>query len=136
MAQATQTPTPAAPPPAATPRKQRRAGIEARIAALHASLKITPAQEEKWKAVAQVMRDNARDMGEIIRNRRQHSTTMNALDDMRSYAAIADAHAAGVHKLIPVFEALYASMTPDQKRNADIVFRHRGRRPRPKPAAQ
>jgi hypothetical protein len=38
---------------------------------------------------------------------------------MRSYKAMADAHADGVRKLDPAFQALYDSISDDKKRNAD-----------------
>ena len=57
---------------------------------------------------------------------------MNAVDDLHSYEAIADAHAAGVKKLMTAFETLYASLSDAQKKNADAVFRHRPHPSRPK----
>jgi len=46
------------------------------------------------------------------------------VDDLQSYAAIADAHADGLKKLIPAFQALYTAMSDDQKKTADMLFRH------------
>lgn len=103
--------------------------VEARIKSLHERLKITPAQETQWNAFAQVMRDNAQHMQSLIEKRRQNSGTMNAVDDLRSYQEVADAHAQGLEKLIPAFQALYDTMSPEQKKNADAVF-HQNRRHR------
>ncbi len=50
---------------------------------------------------------------------------MTAVDDLRSYSAITDAHAEGLKKFIPVFEALYASMSDAQKKNVDTLFHNR-----------
>src|SRR5579883_1729044 len=100
--------------------------IEARIKSLHDRLKITPAQETQWNAVAQVMRDNAQRMQELIQ-KRQAGGTMTAVDDLRSYQEVADAHSQGLQKLIPAFQALYDSMSPEQQMNADAVF-HENRR--------
>lgn len=47
---------------------------------------------------------------------------MNAVDDVNSYADIADAHAEGLKKFIPVLEALYHSMSEGQRKNADRLF--------------
>jgi hypothetical protein len=47
---------------------------------------------------------------------------MTAVDDVKSYAAIADAHADGLKKFVSVFEALYNSMSDEHKKNADNVF--------------
>ena len=43
--------------------------VEARIKELHTKLKITPAQEELWNNVTQVMRDNAKTMEALIKAR-------------------------------------------------------------------
>jgi hypothetical protein len=50
---------------------------------------------------------------------------MTAIEDVKSYAAIAEAHADGLKKFAPVFEALYASMSDAQKKNADTLFSSR-----------
>jgi len=99
------------------------ARVEERINKLHASLKITPAQEQLWQNVAQVMRENAKSMHELITAREKSAKTVNAVDDLKSYSAIADEHAAGLKKFIPPFEKLYAGMSAEQKKNADITFR-------------
>jgi Spy/CpxP family protein refolding chaperone len=101
--------------------------VEAHIKSLHHQLRITAAQEPQWQAVAQAMRDNAKAIGALVEDRVAKTKSMTAIDDLNSYAAIADAHAAGVKSLIPAFEALYATMTDAQKKNADMVFRHRTR---------
>jgi periplasmic protein CpxP/Spy len=97
--------------------------VEKRIADLHARLKITPAQEQKWSQFTQVMRDNARQMDQDYQQRSQRVQEMSALDNMHSYAKIAEAHAQDVQKLVSPFEALYSSMSAEQKHTADQVFR-------------
>ena len=99
--------------------------IEARLESLHAALKITAAQEPKWKVVAEVMRDNAKTSGALIEQREANARSMTAIDDLRAYEGIAEAHVAGVKKLIPAVEALYAEMSDTQKKNADKVFSRR-----------
>ena len=115
---------PQASPATATPPNR----VEQRIQALHAQLKITDAEESLWAAVAQVMRDNAQAVGALARERHEKAT-MSAVDDLRSYQAIADAHAAGLAKLVPAFQALYAAMPPDQQKTADALFAKMKRRP-------
>ncbi len=102
--------------------------VEARIKSLHDGLQITATQEPQWQAVAEVMRDNAKATGALIRERAANINTMTAVDDLHSYQAIAEAHASGIQKLIPAFEALYASMSDAQKTNADRIFRHQMKR--------
>lgn len=99
--------------------------VEARIQNMHAKLHITPAQEDQWNKVAQVMRDNSSAIEPLIQDRADHAKTMTAVDDLKSYGEITDAHADGIHKFTPVFTALYASMSDEQKKQADILF-HQG----------
>jgi protein CpxP len=99
--------------------------VEARIKELHAKLKITQAQEDLWTNVTQVMRDNAQTYHALIKVRSENAKTMTAIDDLKSYGNVADAHAEGLKKFIPVFGALYASMSDAQKKNADTIFRSR-----------
>ncbi|MHB0989928.1 MAG: Spy/CpxP family protein refolding chaperone [Burkholderiales bacterium] len=96
----------------------------ARIQAMHDKLKITPAEEALWNKMAQVMREDAKTMDALIQARIDHSKSMNAVEDLESYSKITEARAEGAKKLIPVFSALYASMSPAQKHEADTMFRN------------
>ncbi|MGH6977281.1 MAG: Spy/CpxP family protein refolding chaperone [Stellaceae bacterium] len=164
-----QTPMPSAPPPTpptaapaaptATPAKpstpsaapatkaartktsKRLSGVEARIKSLHSKLKITAAQEPQWQQVAHVMRDNAATTEKLVSERNAKVKTMTAVDNLQTYSDIAQAHADGLKKLVPVFDTLYGSMSDAQKKVADAVFRgiathHRAaHKPAAKPAA-
>jgi hypothetical protein len=102
--------------------------VDARIKEMHAKLKITQAQEDQWSKVAQVMRDNAKQMDTLTKTRSE-KTTMSAIDDLSSYAEITDAHAEGIRKFTPAFKTLYDGMSDAQKANADAIFRgHHGAR--------
>jgi periplasmic protein CpxP/Spy len=132
-AQLAQTTPPAAPPPAATPAKPRRSPterVETRIKKLHEALHITPDQEQLWAPVAQAMRDGAVVMEQALQQRQQ-SPSMTAVDDLKNYQAIARAHAQSLEKLVPAFDALYAGLSDDQKKEADVLF-SRSRHPRAK----
>ena len=96
---------------------------EAEIQKLHTSLKITPAQEEMWNALTQVMIENAKTSEKLNKDRAAKIKTMNAVEDLKSYSEILDAHSNGIKRLIPAFEKLYNSMSEDQKRIADTVFK-------------
>jgi hypothetical protein len=97
--------------------------VEARIKELHAKLKITPAQEEQWNALTAVMRENARTQDSLRQSRVENAASMTALDDIKSYSEIVDAHAQGLKNFVPAFEALYDSMSDSQKKLADQTFR-------------
>ena len=92
---------------------------------LHSELKIAPDQEQDWKAVADTMRSNADDMKNLIDQTRQQApkAQRNALEDLQTYQKFAQAHADGLQKLTSAFATLYNAMTPEQKANADKVFR-------------
>jgi hypothetical protein len=98
--------------------------VEQRITSLHAALKITPAQEPLWNAVAQAMRDNAATMDKLVaQTRTTPPQNMSAVDDLNTYQKFAQTHVDGLKNLIPSFTKLYAAMPDDQKKVADEVFR-------------
>ncbi|MFM0209526.1 Spy/CpxP family protein refolding chaperone [Paraburkholderia sediminicola] len=97
--------------------------VDTRINNLHARLQITADQESLWQPVAQVMRDNAGTMDSLRQSRMANANSMSAIDDLRSYGQVVDAHADGIKKLTSAFEALYNSMSDTQKHNADLIFR-------------
>jgi hypothetical protein len=120
-------------PPASAPAAPATIpAVEARIKSLHGELKITAAEEPQWQAFAEVMRDNAQTTGSLIQQRAAEAKTMTAVDDLHSYAAIIESHAAGVQKLATAFATLYDTMSDAQKKNADVVFRYRPRASQPK----
>jgi protein CpxP len=112
-------------PNAPVKRSMTNAGVEAHIKDLHNKLKITSAEEDQWNKVAQVMRDNAAQMTDLMSKREANEYTMTAVDDLNSYGEIAQAHADGVKKMSAVFEPLYSSMPDAQKKTADAVFHPR-----------
>src|SRR5262249_12855540 len=83
--------------------------VEQRIAGLHSKLQITPEEETKWQAVAQVMRENAATVEKLVTAKRsaQASETMTALDDLMTYQQFAEAHVQGLRNLTTAFQALY-----------------------------
>jgi protein CpxP len=97
--------------------------VEQRIKELYSQLRITPAERPQWDQFAQVMRENARDMDQAWLQRVDNFQSLNAVQNMQSYEQIAEQHAQHVQKLVPAFENLYNSMSDEQKRLADQVFR-------------
>ncbi len=110
-------------------------GVDGLIAHLHEQFQITPAQEDLFQKLAAVMREDAATMKTLAQKRAEGAKTMTAVDDLKSYAQISEAHAEGAKKMIPAFEALYDSMSETQKKAADAEFRshystHHRQRPR------
>jgi periplasmic protein CpxP/Spy len=105
---------------------RRDNAVEQHISALHAQLGITATEESQWKVVAETMRENAKDLDHAIDARDSSVATATAIDNLNSYAEIAQAHANGVKKLASAFAGLYSAMSGDQQKEADEVFSHRG----------
>lgn len=103
--------------------------VETRIKELHSKLHVTAAQEAKWNNVTQMMRDNAKAMVDLQKDRAEDakSPSETAVEVLKSYSGVVDAHAAGIHKFIPVFQAFYDTMSEEQKKTADSLFRKRAR---------
>ena len=96
---------------------------EAQIKQLQGALNITAAQEPLWNNLTQVMRENAKDMDALTKDRVEDTKTMNAVEHMKFHSQITAAHSDQLEKLIPPFEALYSSMSDEQRKTADTIFR-------------
>ena len=96
-------PTPPTAAPASSspaPTAATQSAVDQRIRTLQSQLGITEAQMPLWSAFAQAMRDNAAATDALFTQRAGAVATMNALDNMHSYAQIARAlfekHGTGV----------------------------------------
>lgn len=98
------------------------AGVEKRITELRAKFHITEAQKPQWEAFAQVMRANAKMHDDMAKGRVEKMKSMNAVEDLKSFQDLAQAHADGLKQLTSAFQAVYDGMTPEQRKNADTVF--------------
>src|SRR5215831_10170062 len=94
--------------------------IEANIASLRQRLQITPAQEAPFNAVASVLRANARAEATAPH---QPSANASAVDELRAEIQYDEVELAGLKKLLPALEALYATLSPAQRQAADMAFR-------------
>lgn len=102
--------------------KEKAARIESHITTLHTSLKITPAQEPLWQNFTGVMRQTVVQMDAVIAKRQDAHGAMNAVQALQSYGEVEDTNARNVQLLLPPFETLYDSFTPEQKKTADNAF--------------
>ena len=93
--------------------------IAHRIDDMHAKLRITSAQEEQWGKVAEIMRQNAAEMEALVADR---STAAGAIDQLRRYEKLAEAHLDGLKKFVSEFASLYASLSGDQRVVAGSLF--------------
>jgi protein CpxP len=103
--------------------------VEQHIKQLHDQLGITAAQKPQWEQYAQVVRENAARMEPLFAARRAGVATMDAPDNMRSYAQLAQMHANNMERLATAFQSLYDTFSGQQKMAADSVFRSAYRNP-------
>jgi len=120
--------------PAPPPHHEQKKGgeedgnyVERHISHLHDALKVTAQQEEQWKPVAQVMRDNAKTLHELVQEKRAKDDGQTAVEDLTAYSEIVEAHSQGTKKLVQVFGTFYSGLNDEQKKVADDFFREHKR---------
>jgi phage protein D len=100
---------------------------ETQIKQLQGALNITDVQKELWNNLTQVMRENAKDMDAFTdtrtKERAEGTKTRNAVEHLKLHSQITEAQLDQMKKLIPPFEALYSSMSDEQKKSTDTIFR-------------
>ena len=94
--------------------------VEASIASLRQRLQLTPAQEAPFNAVASVIRGNAQAEAAAPH---QPPANASAVDELRAEIQYDEVELAGLKRLLPALEALYASLSPAQRQAADATFR-------------
>jgi len=128
FAQTTPT-TPTAPAMPATPPTAHSRGTtpgdraEQRLAQMHQQLGITSAQEGAWDQFAQASTKIADELNTAFRDRAAQTASMNAVENMKSFAAIDVKRADDMQGLVQQFQVLYAALSPDQQHKVDAMFR-------------
>lgn len=105
---------------AQAPPAQPRQDVEVNISELRQKLQITPAQEAQFNAVAGVIRDNARLEASAPP---RPPASASAVDELRAAIRYDEIELAGLKKMLPALESLYATLSPAQRKTADAVFR-------------
>lgn len=100
------------------------APVERRIGRLHALLQITAAEEAPWDTFADALRRNSAHSAAVDDAWRRRGRGSDAVAELDLYVAIEDADADNAHRLVPPFRALYAVLSPSQRRTADGLVRH------------
>ncbi|WP_245239908.1 Spy/CpxP family protein refolding chaperone [Methylobacterium variabile] len=110
-----------------------QAFTDARVAALHAGLKLTPDQEKLWPPVEDAIRNLAklnRNQREARRGRDRDPLAETAPDAIRARADALGARADALRKLADASQPLYATLDQAQKQRAAMLSRpmgpHRG----------
>jgi len=136
-----QAPAAQAPAPAAQPHRMHHRAlpgerIDARLAYLKTALKITPAQEKQWNALAAVLRRQAQDMDAKIQEHRQareaqgqaqtQRTPPSAIERLERRQQMLSDAAKRNNAILTAAKPLYASLSTDQKQTADELLAHGG----------
>jgi hypothetical protein len=124
-AQDTASPSKPSNPPAKQDRAKQPAfdPIAERIKYLHDRLRITPEQELLWANLAQVMRDNAKAIEPLARDRLQSTPNRTAVETLGIYEKLGETQMDGLKKFIAAFQALYDALSDQQKKIADVLLR-------------
>lgn len=100
---------------------------EARIAALHAGLKLTAEQEKNWPAVESALRDLAKQRSERFAARASADRPKDPVERLNLRAEMMGQRAAGLKKLADAAGPLYKSLDDGQKHRFVALARLGGR---------
>lgn len=103
--------------------------IDARLAYAKAALKITPAQEAQWNALADVLRKQAKAMDEQFAQRRNtRDQQLSAIDRLQRRQEMMSAASARATEVLEAAKPLYAVLNDEQKKEADALLSRAGGR--------
>jgi hypothetical protein len=98
---------------------QQPPSVDQVIAQLRYQVRPTAAQMPAFNNFASVMRENQRE----AQGMRPPSQNADAVQMLSAQVRFAQAEAAGLQRLLPALQSLYAQLTPVQRRAADYFFR-------------
>jgi hypothetical protein len=96
---------------------------DARVAALHAGLKLTPDQEKNWPAVESALRDLAKQREDRFAARASADKPKDPIERLGLRAQAMESRGAALKKLADAAEPLYKSLDPAQKHRFMILAR-------------
>ena len=70
------------------------------------------------------MRENAKEMDDLIKEKTATPKVKNAVEELKFHLTITQTQIAQMEEFIPLFEALYISMSDEQKLSADSMFQN------------
>ncbi len=100
----------------------RAAFFDARVAALHAGLKLTPDQEKLWPNVEASLRDMAKKTSELHQKVQSQLQSDNLIDRLRQRGERAVARGENLQAIANAAAPLYASLNEDQKRRLPVLL--------------
>ena len=136
QAQSTARPAPQKAAPQKAPQAQAQPApgaapnVEEQVADLRKQLNVTAAQQPQFDALASAIRQNAQDMSANMPPPGQNAA-LNAVEGMRMAQKLAQSEADSLNRLLPPLQALYDTLSPDQKKVADQLFSEQDSGPPP-----
>lgn len=106
---------------AAPSQAQPEDAVATHLAELKKQLDITAAQQPKFDEFAKVVKQNAETMDSAMQ-KMQQKAQQNAVENLRAAASLTQTEADNLKRLVPALEALYGSLTEQQKHVADEMF--------------
>ncbi|GAC1337680.1 MAG: hypothetical protein NVSMB26_24870 [Beijerinckiaceae bacterium] len=112
--------------------EDRAAFFDARVAAVHAGLRLTPDQEKLWPALEGATRDAMKTMSDERQRLRAVGPATNPVDRLQRVAERATLRGQVLKKVADAAQPFYASLTDEQKRRLPVLMHagHRGWRER------
>jgi len=104
--------------------EDRRAFLDARIAALRAGLELSPDQEKMWPAFEQAIRSFAKLRADRIEAMRTATPPADPIERWRRGADAMTQAGAALGQLADAAQPLYQSLDAGQKRRFEILARH------------
>ena len=96
--------------------------VEGRLAFLKTELRITDAQLPLWNAVADAMRANAKNMGDMAGGMMGGSETATLPDKLAMREKMMTAHLEALRKFKAAVAPLYVALSDEQKKTADELL--------------
>ncbi|HEU4660914.1 MAG TPA: Spy/CpxP family protein refolding chaperone [Pseudolabrys sp.] len=96
---------------------------DARIAALHAGLKLTPDQEKNWPAVEGALRDLAKQRADRLAARENAEKPKDPIERLARHASRMSERGAALKKVADAVGPLYQTLDEGQKRRFMILAR-------------
>ena len=103
-------------------KEDRVAFANARIAAIHAGLGLTPDQEKLWPPVESAVRDMVKSMSETI-DKARAEPPKDPIEGMKRRAALQIARGEALKKVADAAAPLYAALSTDQKARLPALVR-------------
>jgi hypothetical protein len=102
--------------------EDRAAFFDARVAAIHAGLRLTPDQERLWPALEGAARDAMKTMMDERQKLRAAGPATNPIDRLQRRAELLTLRGQSMQKIADAARPFYASLTDEQKHRLPVLM--------------